>query len=252
MDNIETPSLAECLPRVPPRTRRSRLVFPNPRQATEPKRRQLQLAKHTRKPHERDLAETHRDSEVRGARDLRHEDREREDGGEQHDLCGEPHGAADARIRVSDQNAARCTRGNVSTVHPRPPASDEDHASAGARSAPASLLHPRKAAATGPLSASMRPGVRRRPRGAHSGLLLCGWHGLVVRGSELPRSIQAAAVVTAGLGLRRESRLRRGSQRSKEGSCPSGCSMPPAAGAHQPRCRSSMPAGRRATRGWSR
>jgi hypothetical protein len=170
MDNIETPSLAECLPRVPPRTRRSRLVFPNPRQATEPKRRQLQLAKHTRRPHERDLAETHRDSEVRGARDLRHEDREREDGGEQHDLCGEPHGAADARIRVSDQNAARCTRGNVSTVHPRPPASDEDHASAGARSAPASLLHPRKAAATGSLSPSMQlgraGGYRPHPRRA--------------------------------------------------------------------------------------
>ena len=35
----------------------------------------------------------------------------------------------------------------------------------------------------------------------------------------------------------------------EEGSCPSCCSMPPAAVAHPPRCRSSTPAGRRATRG---
>ena len=43
---------------------------------------------------------------------------------------------------------------------------DEDHASAGARSVPASLVHPQKAAATGSLSPSMRlgpDGVGRRP-----------------------------------------------------------------------------------------
>ena len=38
------------------------------------------------------------------------------------------------------------------------PEMDEDHASAGARSAPASLLHPRKAVATGSLSPSMQRG----------------------------------------------------------------------------------------------
>jgi hypothetical protein len=45
------------------------------------------------------------------------------------------------------------------------PAPDEDHAPAGARTVPASLLHPRKAAATGSLSPSMHlgSGVRTAP-----------------------------------------------------------------------------------------
>jgi hypothetical protein len=38
---------------------------------------------------------------------------------------------------------------------------DEDHASAGSRSVPASLLHLRKAKATGSLSPSMQLGTRR-------------------------------------------------------------------------------------------
>jgi hypothetical protein len=40
-------------------------------------------------------------------------------------------------------------------------------------------------------------------------------------------------------------------RRPEEGSCPSCCSMPPAAVARPPRCRTSMLAGRRATRGFA-
>jgi hypothetical protein len=91
---------------------------------------------------------------------------------------------------------------------------------------------------------SMRWGVPVLVLTASEALLLWSAARTTSRASEPP----SYAAVTVRRRAARERSLGR-FPIPEEGSCPSRCSMPPAAVAHPPRCRSSTPAGRRATRG---
>jgi hypothetical protein len=74
MDNIQTPSLAECLPRVPPKDAEIPARIPEPAPSHRAEAPPTAIGQpDRRRPHERDLAETHRDSEIGGACELRHE-----------------------------------------------------------------------------------------------------------------------------------------------------------------------------------